>query len=226
MKQCGVLFLLSLVVCMPVLAHDHGTGALAGYYAEFRTADVFTGPCFANSEVHLTGHEAALAWHIERGTWKGVPLGGLSVVAIVRANATLGDPFSNPFPAKAVFLLDMRASQAQQQALVEFAQAQTGALLKDVVAVEVVPIRFTTDVGGQHGAVALDAGETVRLRTRALNSNDHFCTNEEVYYPPLAANLHHAMPAVVVQGAYRGNHLGTNWEEAGRRGAFVGTFAF
>ncbi len=226
MKLRGVLFLLSLVVCLPALAQEHSAGTLAGYYAEFRTADVFTGPCFANSEVRLTGHEAALAWHIERGAWKGVALGGLSVVAVVRANATLGDPFSNPLPAKAVFLVDARASQAQRQALVEFAQAQTGTLLKDVVAVEAVPIRFTMDVGGQHGAIALDAGETVRLRTRALNSNDHLCTNEEVYYPPLATNLHHAMPVVVLQGAYRGNHLGTSWEEAGRRGAFVGTFAF
>src|SRR5207302_2873524 len=99
-------------------------GHLSGEYIESRTADVYTGPCFANSEVNLTGQEAVLAWHVEKGTWGAVNLDGLSVAAIVRASATLGDPFSNPLPAKAVMIVDERANAAQREALVSFAQAQ------------------------------------------------------------------------------------------------------
>jgi hypothetical protein len=226
MKQKSIhLFLLALILAVPAIGQDNATPTISGHYAEFRTADVYTGPCFANGEVNLTGHEAVLAWQIEKGAWNGVPLDGLSVVAVVRASATLGDPFSDPLPARTAFLVDARATEAQRLALIHFAQAQTGGLLNDVVAVDAVPIQFAMDVGGHHGYLTLEAGELVRLSTRALNSTDHLCTNEEVYYPPLAANLHHAMPVVAMQGAYRGNHLGVTWQESGRRGAFVASFA-
>ena len=33
-----------------------------GQYVEARTADIYTGPCFANSEVELTGNLAVLGW--------------------------------------------------------------------------------------------------------------------------------------------------------------------
>ena len=39
-----------------------------GSYIETRTADVYTGQCFANGEVNLTGNEAIMAWQIDRGT--------------------------------------------------------------------------------------------------------------------------------------------------------------
>ncbi len=89
-----------------------GSAALKGDYIEARTADVYTGPCFAMSEVGLTGQEAILAWKVQEGDWNGVPLSGLSVVAVVRANATLGDPYHNPYPAQSVLIVDSRASQA------------------------------------------------------------------------------------------------------------------
>ena len=63
-----------------------------GDYLESRSADVYTGQCFANGEVGLTGDQAILAWHIRSGSWNGVKLDGFSVVAVVKANATLGDP--------------------------------------------------------------------------------------------------------------------------------------
>src|ERR1041385_218391 len=80
-----------------------GTAASAragikGDYLEVRSADVYTGPCFANSEVGLEGKQAILAWRVKQGSWRGVNLNGLSVVAVVQANATLGDPYHNPYP--------------------------------------------------------------------------------------------------------------------------------
>lgn len=222
MKSKGILLALALVLAAPAMAQ------ISGNYVEFRTADVYTGACTANGEVNLTGQEAVLGWNIEKGNWGSVALEGLSVVAIVRANATLGDPYASPLPAKTVFLVDERANQAQRAALVSFAQASAmkiggRGLLANVVAIEAVPIRFGEK---EHGTVTLEAGGVARISTRAIGTMDTFCHNEEVFYPPLAANLNHAMPAVVTAGGYTGNHLGKTWKERGRRSAFVGTFAF
>src|SRR5438128_616524 len=109
MKLKGLFLVLSLVLAVPAMAQ------ISGQYIEARTADVYTGPCFANSEVNLTGHEAVLAWHIEKGSWtsaggEGVALDGLSVVAVVRASATLGDPYASALPAKSVLIVDARGN--------------------------------------------------------------------------------------------------------------------
>jgi hypothetical protein len=222
MRTKGIL-LAAILMAMPLIATaGSNVSAISGDYAEFRNADVYTGPCFANSEMNLTGDDAVLAWHVRDGAWSGVPLTDLSVVAVVRASATLGDPYTNPLPAKTVFVVDSRASDAQRVALVQFAQAQASGLLNDVVAVQAQPISFTI---AQHGYTTVQAGNLVRLATRTLRSTDKLCHNEEVYYPPLAGHLEHSMPVVAADSSYTGNHLGVTWNDSGRRSSFVGTFA-
>ena len=74
-----------------------------------RGALMFTpAPAFPNSEVGLMGDQAILAWRISRGSWNGVKLDGLSVVGVAKASATIGDEYSNPYPAKAVLIFDER----------------------------------------------------------------------------------------------------------------------
>jgi len=227
MKRALLLLAAAVLLAAPAFAAgpakaDTSATTISGDYAEFRTADVYTGPCFANGEVGLTGNEAVLVWRVNSGAFEGVRLDGLSVIAVVRASATLGNPYSNPLPASAVMIADSRANAEQRAALVRFAQAQAGALLANVVAVESSPIRF--DLGAQHGVVSIEASN-VRIATRAIVSTDEICHNEDVFYPPLAAHLTHAMPAMTLEGTYSGNHLGKTWHDSGRRGAFVGTFA-
>ena len=73
---------------------------IRGDYIESRSTDVYVAQCFANGEVGLTGNYALLAWHVNEGSWNGVKLDGLTVAAAVRAQATLGDPYGKPYPAK------------------------------------------------------------------------------------------------------------------------------
>src|SRR5262244_3166059 len=113
---------------------------IRGDYLETRSADVYTGQCFANGEVNLVGNEAILAWHVRDGSWDGIPLQDLSVAAAVRAQGTLGDPYENPYPAKAVLLVDDRASEPQRAALVSFATRMGGELLRNVQQVVPVPM--------------------------------------------------------------------------------------
>jgi hypothetical protein len=95
----------------------HRPGKIRGDYIETRSADVYTGSCVANSEVNLTGTEAILAWHIKEGKLERRRIEGLGVVGVVKANATLGDPFTSPYPAKSILIVDSRATAEQQDAL-------------------------------------------------------------------------------------------------------------
>jgi len=198
--------------------------AIKGDYIEARSADVYTGPCFANAEVGLVGDQAILGWRVSEGAWKGVDLRGLSVVAVVKANATLGDPYHNPYPAKAVLILDQRATSEQRKALEDFARTMAGRLLSNVVRTEAATIELHVGQGNEHGSAKLLAGKLAQIRTRSLCEGDHLCGNEEVYYPPLV-KLAHAMPAYTLEEGFNGSGLGVVWSREDKRSAFVGTFA-
>jgi hypothetical protein len=202
-----------------------GSAAIKGDYIEARSADVYTGPCFANGEVGLVGNEAIPAWKIKEGDWKGTTLDGLGVVAVVKARATLGDPYHNPYPAEAVLIVDQRATSRQRLALQDFATAMAGKLLSHVVRVDAAPIQFAFAEGEHHGQASLVAGNLARIETRSLCHGDDICGNEFVYYPPLI-QLAHAMPAFTLEDSFQGKGLNVVWNHVGKRSAFLGTFAF
>src|SRR6202171_6837533 len=93
---------------------------IRGEYIEARTADVYTGPCFANSEVGLTVELAVMGWKIEKGSFQGVNLDGLSVMGVIRASNTLGDVTATAYPVKAVLVIDDRAMDERRLALKGF----------------------------------------------------------------------------------------------------------
>ncbi|HZQ22045.1 MAG TPA: DUF1326 domain-containing protein [Terriglobales bacterium] len=215
---CLFISLALLTLALPAAAQQ-----IEGDYLETRSADVYTGQCFANGEVNLVGNEAILAWHVTRGSWQGVPLEGLTVAAAVRANGTLGDPYEDPYPAKAVLLVDDGANAQQRAALVSFAHHMGGELLKDVA--QVVPVQMELVVNAEHhGAAMLRAGRFATIQTRSIGDKDHLCGNEVTFYPPLTETAH-SMPAVALTDAYNGPGLGVSWDLHGKRSAFVGTFA-
>jgi len=206
------------------LAAMPGKAAIEGNYLEVRNADVWTGPCFANSEVDLAGKQAILAWKITNGSWDGTNLQGLGVVAVVKASATLGDPFHDPYPAESVLILDQKATPQQQKALMRFAKSRAGKLLGHVVRVDVAPIDLVAGTGANHGEGVLKAGNLAVVKTRALCQGDMMCGNETVYYPPLT-KVAHSMPAFTREDAFHGKGLGVVWNNRDGRSAFVGTFS-
>jgi hypothetical protein len=197
---------------------------ISGDYIETRNADVWTSACIANGEVNLVGDQAILAWRVDKGGWNGVSLDGLGVVGVVKAAATLGDVYNDPYPAKAVMIVDARANVAQQKALVGLAQDLTGDLLKNVVEVRVAPINMQMSHQLHDAKTSLRAGDLVGIETRSVNEQDHLCGNEGVYYSPLT-RLVHSMPAVAELDQYDGPALGVIWTLHGKRSAFVGSFA-
>ena len=197
---------------------------LHGEYVEARTADIFTGPCFANAEVNLMGDLAVFGWKISKGSFDGVSLDGLGVVGVVKASATLGDVHTNAYPVKSVLIVDERATPEQRMALQKFAARMGGDLMQQVVKVVYAPVDLTVKNNNIHSATAtLKAGALAEVTTRAIHDGDHICTNEEVWYQPLT-KLDHAMPAYSLAHSYQGDGLGTTWKSPDKRSAFVGTF--
>ena len=202
---------------------------ISGDYIETRNADIWTGACVANGELNLAGDQAILAWRVNKGQFDGVALDGLGVVGVVKAAATLGDEYNNPYPAQAVMIVDSKANDAQKKALVHLAQSMSGQLLKNVVDIKVAAIDMQVPkMEGHHAAhdanTYLRAGSIVGVETRSIGANDHLCGNENVYYSPLV-KLAHSMPAVAELDEYDGPGLGVVWTLHGKRSAFVGRFA-
>jgi hypothetical protein len=197
---------------------------LRGDYIEARTADVFTGPCFANSEVDLVGNLAVFGWKINTGMYEGVKLDGLSVMGVVKATNTLGNVHAEAYPVKSVVIIDTRATPEQRLALKSFAQRMGGDLLQDVVKVDYQPIDLKLEGDNVHAAKGtLTAGTIAKIQTRAIHDGDHLCSNEITWYGPLT-KLDHAMPAYALAHSYSDRALDTTWSSPDKRSAFVGTF--
>lgn len=207
------------LMAAPVAAN--GLDAIQGDYVEARTSDVYTGPCFANAEVGLTGQEAVMAWRIREGGWQGVDLSGLAVVAVVKASATLGDPYATPYPARSVLIVDETANEEQQRALAHLARTRGGRLLEDVVATHVAKVDAFFAGPGQ--ASVLVPG-LVNVRTRPLGRHDHLCGNETVYYPPLSP-VTDPVPAYTLANRFEGDEFKSTWSSPLKRSAFVAVFS-
>jgi hypothetical protein len=207
-------------VALIVLALPVSAAGISGQYVECRTCDVWTGPCFANAEM-IAGKNAVLGWKVEAGTLDGAKLDGLSVVAVVDASDTLG--LEQTGPAKAILIVDEKASAAQRDALVKFARQQGGDLLKNVLKVESAPITIDACLCKENGCAKLKAGGA-QVETRCLDMHhDRKCGNEYAYYEPLVKNVS-AKAAVAVEHGYSGKGLKHTWKESERRGAYVGSF--
>src|SRR5207244_6269666 len=111
-----LFFVLSLVggAASPLIAG--GKGTVTGEYVEARTAEVFTGGCIMNSEAETMGKQAVLAWKVDRGSFNGIALDGLSVVAAIAGDRNLGmQEMGGAKPAvRSAFFVDQRANPAQQ----------------------------------------------------------------------------------------------------------------
>ncbi|MFN7920666.1 MAG: DUF1326 domain-containing protein [Bryobacteraceae bacterium] len=201
-----------------------GANSVRGQYIEARTADIYTGACFANSEVGNVGQYAVMGWRISKGQFDGVNLDGLSVVGVLKASATLGDVHNSAYPVKSVMIVDEKASLEQRAALQAFAKKMGGDLLGDVVRVEYAPITLDVEGNNVHSATAkLTAGTLAKIETRSMGKNDHICSNEEVWYTPLT-KVGHAMPAYTISHDFKGKGLDSQWSSPSKRSAFVADF--
>jgi hypothetical protein len=198
--------------------------AIKGDYLEVRSCDIYTGPCFANAEMGTAGKEAMLVWSVKEGSWQGTSLDGLSVIAVVRTDATLGNVKYEPRSGKAVIIVDEKASPSQQEALKSFAQSMAGKLIGQVAAVKTSDIEAKIGSCSKSGCAAVKAKGLIDISTRCFGDSDHVCGNEDIFYPPLT-DVSEPMPAYTEIAAFSGKGLDSTWQFTGQRSAFLASFA-
>src|SRR5471030_3338381 len=159
MKRAIIAAALIGVAVSPLLAG--GKSTVTGTYVEARTAEVFTGGCIMNSEAETMGKQAVLAWKVDRGSFNGINIDGLSVIAAISGDRNLGMTEiggEKPTVRTAMFV-DQRANAAQQIALVAMANELSKGLVGTIVQVTSTPIQFDdhgSEINVSAGQVALD----------------------------------------------------------------------
>ena len=195
--------------------------SVTGTYVEARTAEVFAGACIMNGEAATTGREALLAWKVDRGQVDGVTLDGLSVVAALASDTNVGihEIGGESTPARAVIVVDARASAAQRRALVAMVRSLSGNLIGSVVQEAAAPISFTDN--GHQIDVSTDA---VRLTVEKHLNHDPSCGNKQ-WFGPLTT-VDHAEMGTTDANAFSGPALCTKWSDPNKRSSFFGTFSY
>ena len=216
--------LLSMLAAAALAAPAAAESEVVGLYMEARTCQVYTGPCFANGELGLSGKEALMAWKVDRGTYNGIKLDGLTVALVVEASDTLGENagFRNkPETLGSVILIDKQATGDQSAALQAFVREVAPKLAVNVRKVEPVAMTLQNDHLAGHGL--FQAENIAKIETRKMAKGDCICTNEAIFYPPLT-KVQNVQPAYCLESQFEGTCLNTTWSTFNKRGAFLATF--
>ncbi len=233
MRTIATALSLAILALGPNLANAAG---IRGEYVEARTADVFTGPCFSNAEVFITGKNAVMAWKVTEGSWKGVKLDQLCVAAAVVGTTTFSE--DQPEKAQSVLIVDSKATAKQRDALVDLAKTLGGARLCHVASVTTARMvlnledHTASEADNAHTAHSMPeapratfwAAGLAQIVTRPLDERDHTCGNEVIAYPPLSAGVE-AKPAYTLGHTFKGEGLNAQWADPNCRSSFVGHFA-
>ncbi len=122
---------------------------IEGRLLEVCTCEVIC-PCWVGRDPDGGKCDSALAWGIDKGTIEGIDVSGLTLALSVHIPGNVLTPGS----WKAAVIVDDRASDEQQAALLKVFTGQAGGAIADlagligeVVAVERAPITFTVQGG-------------------------------------------------------------------------------
>lgn len=200
------------------------TPTISGDYLEVRSCDVYTGSCFANAEMNLAGKEGMMFWSVREGAWNGTKLDGLAVMAVVKADGTLGDLKYQPRSGDAVLIVDAKANAKQKEALADFARTMAGKLIAKVVDVKSSAIESKLATCSKQGCASVKAGDLVEISTSCLGGKHDVCGNEETFYPPLS-KVDGAYPVFTDIATFTGKGLDCTWQIAGKRSAFLASFS-
>src|SRR4026209_1213876 len=214
----GFLTVLAMLVAVSALVFSSQAEnvSLRGDYVEVRTASVFAGACHYNGEVVTTGRDAMMAWNVTSGKWQGVDLTGVRVLAIVSADANLGE--SNA-ARQSEIIVDANASRTQALAMVNALKEKYAASLGNVVEVRSAPISFERK-GRTYAVVTNEAAINVEAMPNVV-----CCKMPNlVWYTPLVG-LENRKVGYTIRAGYSGKTIGTPWSRSRENSAFYGSFS-
>lgn len=214
----GFLTLAVMLVAISALVFSSRAESvsLRGDYVEVRTASVFAGACHYNGEVVTTGRDALMAWNVTSGKWQGVDLTGVRVLAIVSADANLGEANA---PRQSEIIIDAGASRTQALAMTNALQEKYAASLGKIVEVRTAPIAFERN-GRTYAVVTNEAAINVEAMP-----NDLCCKMPNlVWYAPLVG-LENRKVGYTSKALYSGKVVSEPWSRSGENSAFYGAFS-
>ena len=220
MKQALVAAVFLGLASASMLAGSNGT--ISGEYVEARTAEVFAGGCIMNSEAETMGRQAVMAWKVDRGSYQGVSLDGLAVVAAVNGDRNLGMREMGgeaPEMVKAALVVDARATDSQRDALVAMARELSKGVINDVVSVTPAQITYWAD----NDRIAIAAPE-VQLTVNKHLTHDPSCGAMQWFRP--LTTIQQGSMGVAEAHAFSGSALGTKWSDPNKRSAFFAKFSY
>jgi len=195
--------------------------SISGAYVEARTAEIFTGGCIMNGEAGTVGKEALMAWKVDRGSFKGVPLDGLMVVAAVAGdvNLSIREIGGETAVTKTALFVDSRANAAQRDALAAMAKQLSNGVIEKVVQTTPTSIQFASEAE----AVRVST-DSLRLTIGKEMSHDATCGGKQWFQP--FATVDGAEMGTARENAFTGAALGTKWSDPNKRSGFIGTFSY
>jgi Protein of unknown function (DUF1326) len=195
-------------------------GSIKGAYVEARTGEVFAGGCVINGEAATTGREALLAWKVDRGSFDGVTLNGLAVVAAVAGdvNLSIREIGGDSAQTRTALFVDERATPAQRSALVAMAKRLSNGVIDKVVELTPSAIQFVDD-----GTAYRVATKSIRLTVEKEMKHDPTCGGRQWFHP--LSSLEGATMGQTAENAFNGTTLGTKWSDPNKHSSFFGTFS-
>ena len=211
----------ALVGVMAVGLGAAGGTSIKGSYVEARTSEIFTGACIMNGEAGTVGKEALMAWKVDRGSFKGVPLDGLTVVAAVAGdlNLSIREIGGETAVTRTALFVDSRATSAQRDALVAMARQFSNGVIDKVVQLTPAAIQFANEPQ----AVRVSA-DSLRLTVGKEMSHDPTCGGKQWFHP--FATVDGAEMGTAKENTFTGTALGTKWSDPNKRSGFFGTFSY
>ncbi len=193
------------------------TSFVKGEYVEVRTASVFAGACHYNGELTTAGRDALMAWNVKSGTWRGVDLAGVRIVAIVSAEANLSD---NNAPRRSEIIIGENASDAQSRAMLEAIKSKYAGSLGKVMSVRRGPLTFEH----KDKTYTVTADDFASINIEAM-PDDLCCKMPQlVWYSPLVP-LENRKVGYTTKALYAGGAVCDPWQRTGENSAFYGSFA-
>lgn len=191
-----------------------GTAALAaqqsseisGDYLEGRSNHVFGCYCEWSAEAAMGGTEAIVAWDFQSGEYRGVPLAGVRVAAVIVSERTLSMGHE---PRKSVLFLDSAASTPRREAVEALLRRQFADLLGEIAGVRLIPIRFEREPG----RVTLRAGQLMNLSMRKARLPDDALQGAVLWYGPFIP-LDDATLATTLNHSFRGREFDNVWDRS------------
>ena len=188
-----------------------------GEYLEARSVSVYVGACHYGAEYVEGGREATLVWDIRQGTWKGISLEGLTVVAVVTAQNNLAIDTDT---RRSVLYLDEKATSEQRTALIDLITEKRSELLGEIVSTESALITFTKE-GVKYD---LHVGKVLTLSVSRYPCQN--CTQpHQIWYKPLE-QLDTPIVGKSTAYCYQDKILSVTWNcGEDKNNVFVGDFA-